>query len=518
MKPVEFPDYDFVIAGSGFSGSILAAALAKAGYSVLICEREDHPRFAVGESSTPIADMILRSISQKYSLDYLYPLSRYGSWKATKPDILCGAKRGFSYYRHEPGKSWGETLRDNPANKELLVAASISYEQSDTQWYRPHTDLYLLEQAVLAGAVYKPFSTICSFEKAGSGQYAITLQTKTTGSEEIKTRAISTRKLIDATGSAHFSETILGVEVRKTGFRTSSSAVFSHLSNVPDWSNILAGEGISQAGYPFYTDHAALHQLIDEGWIWMLRFDSGLLSCGLLTDTRHHHKQLPSFAANPQRYFEETISRYPSLSTLFSGASCALLPGKWLAANQLQRAAKSLCGDGWVMLPSSAGFTDPLHSTGIAHALSGVEKLLNHFLQPDFSFENDAGFYSDYNRIFEAEMQLIDLLIASCYATRSNMGLFEAATSLYFCCSVAYEQRRISGIIPEAFLNATNQQLSQTVSKMYGKIETWEKKGKNTTEAQQLIEEIGEALKPWNTVGLLDPSKNRMYAHTAAVF
>lgn len=41
--------FDVVIAGSGFSGSLLGWILARHGRSVLIVDRQHHPRLAIGE-------------------------------------------------------------------------------------------------------------------------------------------------------------------------------------------------------------------------------------------------------------------------------------------------------------------------------------------------------------------------------------------------------------------------------------------------------------------------------------
>ncbi|TAN14546.1 MAG: FAD-dependent oxidoreductase, partial [Chitinophagaceae bacterium] len=95
--------YDIVIAGSGFAGSLTALILRELGFKICLLEKSRHPRFAIGESSTPIADMILRDLSAKYHLPWLYPFSRYGSWQQSHPEIICGIKRGFSFFKHHPG-------------------------------------------------------------------------------------------------------------------------------------------------------------------------------------------------------------------------------------------------------------------------------------------------------------------------------------------------------------------------------------------------------------------------------
>ncbi len=136
--------YDFLIVGSGFSGSITAMALKKMGYSVCLIEKDQHPRFAIGESSTPIADMILRDLAEDYDLPFLKKLSRYGEWQKYYPEIGCGLKRGFSYYHHKKGERFHS---DDYHSNELLVAASENNQNSDTNWLRSDVDHFLVKKA-----------------------------------------------------------------------------------------------------------------------------------------------------------------------------------------------------------------------------------------------------------------------------------------------------------------------------------------------------------------------------------
>ena len=50
---------DVLVVGSGFGGSLMAMVLAKLGFRSLVVERGNHPRFALGESSTPLANLVL---------------------------------------------------------------------------------------------------------------------------------------------------------------------------------------------------------------------------------------------------------------------------------------------------------------------------------------------------------------------------------------------------------------------------------------------------------------------------
>ena len=51
--------FDIAIVGSGFSGSLLAILCRRLGRSVVLIERGSHPRFAIGESSSPLANLVL---------------------------------------------------------------------------------------------------------------------------------------------------------------------------------------------------------------------------------------------------------------------------------------------------------------------------------------------------------------------------------------------------------------------------------------------------------------------------
>lgn len=95
----ETPDkqYDILVAGAGFAGSLTALILHNLGFKVCLLEKGQHPRFAIGESSTPVADLIIRNLASKYNLPWLHDFSRYGSWQQSHPEIVCGIKRGFSF-------------------------------------------------------------------------------------------------------------------------------------------------------------------------------------------------------------------------------------------------------------------------------------------------------------------------------------------------------------------------------------------------------------------------------------
>ena len=105
---------DVVILGSGFGGSLTALLAERIGLRPVLIERGSHPRFAIGESSTPQGDLVLGELARRYGLPRLQPLCKYGSWRRSYPELVCGLKRGFSYFHHVEGRA----LRPQPRPRE----------------------------------------------------------------------------------------------------------------------------------------------------------------------------------------------------------------------------------------------------------------------------------------------------------------------------------------------------------------------------------------------------------------
>ena len=112
-------DFDIAVIGSGFGGSLSAMIARRLGRSVVLLERGRHPRFAIGESSTPLANLLIEELALRYDLPRLLPLAKWGSWRKTYPQIACGLKRGFTFYHHQFEEPF---LNDSDRRDQLLVA------------------------------------------------------------------------------------------------------------------------------------------------------------------------------------------------------------------------------------------------------------------------------------------------------------------------------------------------------------------------------------------------------------
>jgi len=213
---------DIAIIGSGFAGSLMAMIARKLGFSVLLIERGNHPRFAIGESSTPLANLLLEEIARKYSLPALLPLCKWGSWQRSYPGIACGLKRGFTFLHHLHGSQFVADRRH-----ELLVAASPCDEIADTHWYRPDFDAFLVGQAQALGVDYMDNARAC----LTSVDNGVALEVIRAGSRH----TVHAEFLVDASGPRGFMHQALGLT--DDGFPTmpKTQALFAHFSGVQKW-------------------------------------------------------------------------------------------------------------------------------------------------------------------------------------------------------------------------------------------------------------------------------------------
>src|SRR6266581_1922988 len=143
--------FEILVIGSGFAGSLMAMIARRLGFSTALIERVRHPRFVIGESSTPLANLLLEELAGAYDLPFVRPLCKWGPWQEKFPHIGCGLKRGFTFYHHELGRAFQP---DPGRRRQLMVGASPNETIADTHWYRPDFDQYLVEHAQALGVAY----------------------------------------------------------------------------------------------------------------------------------------------------------------------------------------------------------------------------------------------------------------------------------------------------------------------------------------------------------------------------
>ncbi|MYF95240.1 MAG: FAD-dependent oxidoreductase [Holophagales bacterium] len=467
---------EIVIAGGGFAGSILARALHAEGRDVLLLERGRHPRFALGESSTPLANLALERLAVRYGFDDLWDLAAHGRWRRRLPEVGRGLKRGFCFYEHEPGK----TFSPGPASgRRLVVAASPDDDAADNQWLRADVDRFLFERARAEGVDCREETAVevISVPRDPDG-----------GPVRLRAgdRMVEAGLLVDATGGSPLAASL---GAREASPRLRTSLVYSHFAGV---------EPFERAGNwpdsPFPERWSASHHLLEEGWMYQLRFDDGSMSAGFLLTGD------PAGAA--ATVLASLLDRYPSLARQFADSE-PLRPvaSRSGVAYRRDRAA----GQRWLLLPHSYAFADPMFSTGIAWSLVAVERVAD-LCRAGVPAH---GHLERYGRLLAAEADHIDRLLVAAYRTMPEMERFAAPAMVYFAAASFDELRQRlldsprGGWCWQGFLGAVDGR-----SRLFAELDERSVAGGG---CGWLAEWVGRAIEPWNLIGLLDPRRCNAY-------
>jgi FADH2 O2-dependent halogenase len=415
--------HDLAVVGSAFGGSLLAGIVRRMGRSVVLIERGHHPRFAIGESSTPLTNLLLEELAAEHGIPELATFAKWGSWRRHHPEVGVGLKRGFTFYHHVPGRPWSR--RADQAN-ELLVAASPKDEVADTHWYRPDFDAYWVDHALRSGVEYLDETEVTEFDETSED---IRLRGQRRG-ENVSVRA---RFLVDASGPRGFLFRQLGWKEARFDPFPEMEALFAHFRGVERWDS-LEHTGPPPANFPPYPpDDAALHHVFPGGWMWVLRFDHGVTSAGVSVHP-DLARDLDLRAGAPA--WLRLMDRLPSVACQFRKAQ-PVTP--FFHSPCLSFRSPEVSGTRWALLPSAAGFLDPLLSTGFPLTLLGVQRLSRLFrLGP----VPEGPALADYATETRQDLECVAELLGALLSTLHQPAVFEALSLLYFAAASFAESAR----------------------------------------------------------------------------
>lgn len=480
--------FDVAVIGSGFSGSLLAMIAQRLGRRTVLLERGRHPRVVIGESSTPLSNLLLEELATRYGLANIQPLSKWGSWRRSHPELACGLKRGFTFLHHVPGRTGAI-----PREDQLLVAASPHDGIADMHWYRADFDAFLVNEAQRLGVTYLDQLELSGFVEDGQ-------DVRLPGTSLGRAVEIRARFVVDATGPRGFLHRILGLEEHALPDMPATAALYSHFSGVR---RLEDSKSVAFGGEPPYpVDDAAVHHIFDGGWVWVLHFCNGVSSAGIAaTDALAAELRL----AEGEAAWARLLQRIPVLREQFRNA-IPVQPFRHIPRLGFRSAAVS--GKNWAMLPSAAGFVDPLLSTGFPLTLLGVARLAE-ILEADWETERLAARLQDYAAASEAELLATARLISALYANFGNFPLFSAVSLLYFAAASYAETARRLGrsYLAPSFLLHDHSRFGAECARLL-KRALGAAGGRN---AEALIEEILRAIEPIDVAGLTDRARRNWY-------
>jgi FADH2 O2-dependent halogenase len=448
-----------------------------------------HPRFAIGESSTPLSNLLLEDLSLRYDLPGIAPLTKWGTWQKAYPNLDCGLKRGFTFYHHE----FSQRVAGSPSREDqLLVAASPHDRIADTHWYRADVDAHFVREAEKTGVEYLDEVEL---NEAVEQEGEVRLRGKRRGNDI----DISARFVADATGPRGFLHRAFGLPELPLSDFPQTQGLYTHFRGVGRLEN-LPDRDVAAPPYP--VDDAAVHHVFDGGWIWVLRFRSGITSAGVAAvDSLAGRLQLKEGAPAWDRLLH-------CLPTVRDQFATAIADRPFTYAPRLAFRSGVVAGKRWALLPSAAGFVDPLLSTGFPLTLLGVTRLAG-ILEENWDSGRLRAALAAYAKRTDDELVVTAQLIGSLYASMDNFPLFISLSLLYFATASFAEAARRLGKphLASSFLLHDHPSLKTQVTNLLARARLV----RSGCDTKRLNEDILRAIEPFNVAGLGHPERRNWY-------
>ncbi|HEV2843312.1 MAG TPA: tryptophan 7-halogenase [Thermoanaerobaculia bacterium] len=398
-------NYDCIILGSGIGGSMLGAILARNGLNVLMLDSETHPRFAIGEATTPDTNLRLKLLSLKYDLPEIGHLSAFEPLR-DNVSPACGVKRAFSFLYHRDGQD------QQPLESQQYPTLAPPMG-ADCHFFRQDTDAYMMTVALKYGARVRQQTRVAEID-FGEDSVSVTTQ---------KGETFTATYLVDATGMRSVLAEKLQLRGDSSQFRTNSRAIYTHMVGVKPYDQVGAPRSVHGLKYPLAQ--STLHHIFEGGWFWVIPFDNHkdstnpLCSVGLVLNREIH----PETGMDPEEEFWTHVRRFPAMVRQFEKAQAVR---GWVSTGRLQYGSRTITGHRYCLLSHAGFFIDPLYSSGLALTTATVDllsgKLLAAFRANDFAVEN----FESLNEFFHKNISYFDSVVGSSFVAFRDAELWDA--------------------------------------------------------------------------------------------
>jgi len=314
--------YDAIVVGGGPAGTSFAHLLCRAGFDVLLVERDRHPRFSVGESLLPASMPVWRELGLVERFEEAGFVRKYGAY-------FCFQDGAAPEYFHFPAAT--------------RVLGEHAYEVP-----RADFDRLLWDAASEAGVTAVDRTAASRFLFEGGRATGVVLR----GPDGREAR-VTARLLADCSGRA----TLLGRQLglREPDRRLEKVALYCH------YADVLRSTGQDAGTIGIIAT--------DFGWMWFIPFADGAASVGAVMH-RELHAARRKAGLDHDAIWKELLARVPAVSRRLVGSQ-QIRPVE--AKADFQYRVRQLAGDGWVIIGDAGAFLDPVFSSGVHLAMTGAQ-------------------------------------------------------------------------------------------------------------------------------------------------
>ena len=326
--------FDVLVIGAGPAGTIAASILKKEGFNIQMVEKQQFPRFVIGESLLPRC------------MDHLEAAGLLDAVKAQGFQEKIGAKfvRGDEIcdfnFANQFTKEWSWTWQVPRAQFDKTLADAIEQKGVPINYKTGVTDI-------------KFFS-----------DHSITTVEHADGSK----KEIEAKFIVDASGYGRVIPRMFNLD--EPSNLPARKAFFAHIKDAKRADGI-DGNRIT----------IVVHR--QDVWIWIIPFSNGVTSIGFVGTPEFFNQ----FNGVDEKSFRAMIASDPNTADRFHQAELVMQPTTIVGYSIT---TKKLFGDGFVLTGNATEFLDPVFSSGVTLAMESghtAAKLVARHLRNDSSID-----------------------------------------------------------------------------------------------------------------------------------
>lgn len=352
---------EILVVGAGPAGSVAAALLRQQGRQVLVIEREQFPRFSIGESLLP------QSMAYLEQAGMLQAVVEAGfQYKNGAAFMRDGHYTDFDF-RDKHSEGWGTTYQVQRADFDHLLA----------------------KEAQKAGAEVRFRHEVLHIELGRPGGRSLVTVKDPDGLQY----QVDAGFILDASGFGRVLPRLLDLET-PSNFPV-RGAIFTHVA-----------DGIG-GGFDRNKIRVTVHPKHCNVWFWTIPFAGGRCSLGVVAETAF----LDQYQGTPTERLQAIVAEEPSLSALLANATWDT-PARQITGYSAN--VDKLWGEGYALLGNAGEFLDPVFSSGVTIAFKSAS-LATAALQRQFAGEQ-VDWQADYGIPLRRGVDTFRAFVESWYA------------------------------------------------------------------------------------------------------